>query len=280
MNEIKLQEYLKTTVYPGRGIIIGNSADGENIVAAYFIMGRSENSKNRVFEKTWDGIRTKAFDESKLKDPSLVIYSPIRRYQNHIIITNGDQTDTIYNYLSNGEGFADALYTRTFEPDPPIFTPRISGFFAVFGGLFNYTLSILKSDGGNENHSLRCFYGYETPEPGKGHFIHTYKHNADVPPSFEGEPKKIEIPDSIEEFSETIWNSLNDDFKVSLYVAYFGKHTREIKEEKIINKNIKYILGTTTPPTMSAPLRRGELNKTPEITENSPPGRGGTKRSE
>ena len=233
---IKLREYLQDTVYPGRGIIIGQSVDGENIVTAYFIMGRSENSKNRVFEKTFDGIRTKAFDESKLKDPSLVIYTPVRRYNNTIIITNGDQTDTIYDYLSRGESFADALSTRTFEPDPPIFTPRISGMLTVFGGLFGYTLSILKSDNGNENHALRYFYGYETPEPGIGRFIHTYQHNADVPPSFEGEPRKIEIPDNIEEFSETIWNSLNDDFKVSLYVAYIGKHTREIKEEKIINK--------------------------------------------
>ena len=237
---INLSEYLKSTVYPGRGIIIGQSNDSKNIVAAYFIMGRSENSRNRIFEKTADGIRTKAFDESKLTDPSLVIYSPIRRYQNHFIITNGDQTDTIYAYLANGEDFADALYTRTFEPDPPILTPRISGKITVFGGLFNYTLSILKSDGGNENHTLRAFFGYETPESGKGHFIHTYKHNADVPPSFEGEPKKIDIPDSIEEFSRTIWDSLNDDFKVSLYVAYIGKHTREIKEEKIINKNERF----------------------------------------
>jgi len=237
MGEINLPEYLQSTVYPGRGIIIGQNADGENIVTAYFIMGRSENSKNRIFEKTNDGIKTKAFDESKLKDPSLVIYSPIKRYKNNIIITNGDQTDTIYDFLSSGKSFEDALRTRTFEPDPPILTPRISGIITIRDDGFNYKLSILKSDGGNENHALKYFYEYETPEPGKGHFIHTYKHNANVPPSFEGEPKKIEINGGIEEFSGMIWNSLNYEFKVSLYVSYINIKTGEIKE-KIINKNI------------------------------------------
>jgi len=232
---INLKEYLESTVYPGRGIIIGQSGDGENIVAAYFIMGRSENSKNRVFEKTADGIRTKAFDESKLTDPSLVIYSPIRKYKNDIIITNGDQTDTIHDFLSSGKSFGDALRTRTFEPDPPILTPRISGMITITDNSFNYRLSILKSDNGNENHALRYFYEYETPETGRGHFIHTYKHNADVPPSFEGEPKKIEIAENIEEFSKTIWDNLNEDFKVSLYAAYINKKTGEIKEG-IINK--------------------------------------------
>jgi len=252
MSEIKLREYLKSTVYPGRGIIIGQSAGGENIVAAYFIMGRSENSRNRVFEKTADGIRTKAFDESKLTDPSLVIYSPIRKYKNNIIVTNGDQTDTIYDFLSGEKSFEGALRTRTFEPDPPILTPRISGIVQILpppptdgtplkeGGkeTFNYRLSILKSGNGNKDHALRYFYEYETPEPGKGHFIHTYKHNAEVPPSFEGEPKKVEISGDIEDFSEIIWGSLNDDFKVSLYAAYIDKKTGEIKEDKIINKNI------------------------------------------
>jgi len=236
MREIKLSEYLENTVYPGRGIIIGQSGDGENIVMAYFIMGRSENSKNRVFEKTADGIRTKAFDESKLTDPSLVIYTPVKKYENNIIITNGDQTDTVYDFLSDNKPFEDALRTRTFEPDP-ILTPRISGVITVSDNAFNYKLSILKSDGGNENHALRYFYEYETPENGKGHFIHTYKYNADVPPSFEGEPKKIEIPSSIEEFFEIIWNSLNNDFKVSLYAAYINKNSGEIKE-RIINKNV------------------------------------------
>ena len=240
MGEINLSEYLGSTVYPGRGIIIGQSADCDNIVMAYFIMGRSENSKNRVFEKTLDGIKTKAYDESKMKDPSLVIYSPVRKYKNNIIVTNGDQTDTIYDFLSSGKSFEDALRTRTFEPDPPILTPRISGVITILnnGGndKFNYRLSILKSDNGNEKHALRYFYEYETPENGKGHFIHTYKHNADVPPSFEGEPKKIDISGSIEQFAEIIWNSLNNEFKVSLYVSYVNINTGEIKEN-LINKN-------------------------------------------
>jgi len=235
---MNLQEYLRNTVYPGRGIIIGRSYDGENIVTAYFIMGRSENSKNRIFEKTDDGIRTKAYDESKLTDPSLVIYSPIKKYKNNIIITNGDQTDTIYAFLSAGKTFEDALHTRTFEPDSPILTPRISGIITISdNGGFHYKLSILKSDDGNENYALRYFYEYETPENRKGHFIPTYRHNADTPPSFEGEPKKIDINGCIEEFSNIIWDGLNDDYKVSLHVSYINKKNGEIKE-KIINKYI------------------------------------------
>ena len=234
---MNLSEYLENTVYPGRGIIIGQSSNDENIVTAYFIMGRSENSKNRIFEKTTDGIKTKAHDEASLKDPSLVIYSPVRRYKDSIIVTNGDQTDTIYDFLSNGKSFGDALRTRTFEPDPPILTPRISGIINISENTFDYKLSVLKSSDGNENHAVRYFYEYETPESGKGHFIHTYKHNAEIPPSFEGEPKKIEINGDIKEFSETIWNGLNNDFKVSLYVLYINKMTGEAKE-KIINKNI------------------------------------------
>ncbi|MCL2159406.1 MAG: IMP cyclohydrolase [Oscillospiraceae bacterium] len=237
MNEINLSTYLKSTAYPGRGIIIGQSADEKNIVAAYFIMGRSENSKNRIFEKTSDGIKTKAFDESKLTDPSLVIYPPVRKHKNNIIITNGDQTDTIYDFMSQGKSFEEALRTRTFEPDPPILTPRISGLVTISGENFGYKLSILKSDGENKERALRYFYEYESPEAGKGHFMHTYKQNADVPPPFEGEPKKIEIEGGIEEFSKTIWDSLNDDFKVSLYVLYVSIKTGETKE-KITNKNI------------------------------------------
>jgi len=236
MSEIKLPEYLESTVYPGRGIIIGQSADSNSIVTAYFIMGRSENSRNRVFEKTSDGIRTKAYDESKLKNPSLVIYPPIRKYKNNIIVTNGDQTDTIYDFLSHGKSFEDALRTRTYEPDPPILTPRISGIITLSDGAFTYKLSILKSGGGDGKYAVRYFYEYETPETGKGHFIHTYNHNADVPPSFEGEPKKVDITGGIEEFSGSIWDSLNSDFKVSLYAAYIDKKTGEIKD-KIINKN-------------------------------------------
>ena len=239
MREVNLAEYLESTIYPGRGIIIGKSADNCELVTAYFIMGRSENSKNRIFEKTADGIRTRAYDEAAMKDPSLVIYSPVRKYKNNIIITNGDQTDTIYDFLSSGKSFEDALRTRTFEPDPPILTPRISGMITILdseSGKFEYRLSILKSDDGDEAHALRYFYEYETPEQGKGQIIHTYKHNADVPPSFVGEPKKIEVSGDIDEFTEIIWNNLNDDFKVSLYVAYVNIKTCGIKE-KIVNKN-------------------------------------------
>ena len=236
----ELAQYLKDAAYPGRGIIIGKSAGGA-VISAYFIMGRSENSRNRVFEKTPDGIRTKAYDESKLTDPSLVIYTPVKKYKNNIIITNGDQTDTIYDFLSAGKSFEDALRTRTFEPDPPIFTPRISGLIRIFDGGFDYKLSILKSAGGNPAHALRYFYEYETPEAGYGHFIHTYNHNAETPPSFEGEPKKIKIPDNIDELLETIWRSLNDDFKVALYAAHISIKTGETTEiteatERIINK--------------------------------------------
>ena len=239
MREVNLAEYLESTIYPGRGIIIGKSADNCELVTAYFIMGRSENSKNRIFEKTADGIRTRAYDEAAMKDPSLVIYSPVRKYKNNIIITNGDQTDTIYDFLSSGKSFEEALRTRTFEPDPPILTPRISGMITILdseSGKFEYRLSILKSDDGDEAHALRYFYEYETPEQGKGQIIHTYKHNADVPPSFVGEPKKIEISGDIDEFSGIIWSNLNNDFKVSLYVAYVNIKTGEIKE-KIVNKN-------------------------------------------
>jgi IMP cyclohydrolase len=203
-------------------------------------MGRSVNSRNRIFEKTNDGIRTKAYDETKLTDPPRVIYSPIRIYKNNIIVTNGDQTDTIHDFLESGKSFEDALRTRTFEPDPPILTPRISGIITLCDSehnKFKYRLSILKSDDGNKAHALRYFYEYETPESGKGHFIHTYKHNADVPPPFEGEPKKADIPDCIEKFTDSIWDSLNSEFKVSLYVAYINIKSGE-KKEKLINKNV------------------------------------------
>ena len=232
---VNLPEYLKNTEYPGRGIMIGQSPNGENIVLAYFIMGRSENSKNRVFENIPGGIKTKAYDASKLTDPSLVIYTPVKKYKNNIIITNGDQTNTVYEFLAAGSSFENALRTRTFEPDPPILTPRISGLVTILNGTFAYRLSILKS-GGNEKRAERYFFEYETPEPGCGHLIHTYKNNAGVPPVFEGEPVKIGIPGNMEEFSNIIWENLNGDFKVSLYVSYINIITGETTE-KIINKN-------------------------------------------
>jgi len=225
--------------YPGRGIIMGLTPDGNNGVIAYFIMGRSENSRNRIFVKSDNnGIRTQAFDESKVSDPSLIIYPPVKVDGNRIIVTNGAQTDGIAKLMDKRQlTFEQALQFIEFEPDPPILTPRISGMIKIYDDKFNYRLSILKSDNGNENHALRYFYEYETPENGKGHFIHTYKHNAEVPPSFEGEPKKVEINGGIDEFSEMIWNGLNEDFKVSLYVSYINYKNREITE-KIINKNI------------------------------------------
>ena len=213
-------EYLSKLEYPGRGIILGKSDDGKNAVFAYFIMGRSVNSRNRIFDVHGDDIRTKAFDESRLSDPSLIIYSPVKVFGDNVIVTNGDQTDTIYEYLKTGKSFEDALYTRTFEPDAPNFTPRISG-------LIDFKFSILKSDEGDENQTLRFFYNYDNPKPGEGFLIHTYKENSDPLKSFEGEPKKLQISGDIDEFSEKLWNSLDSENKISLAVRYINLETGE-----------------------------------------------------
>ena len=227
-------KYLSKLEYPGRGIILGKSDDGKNVVFAYFIMGRSVNSRNRIFDVYGDDIRTKAFDESLLNDPSLIIYSPVKVFGDNIIVTNGDQTDTIYEYLKTGKSFEDALYTRTFEPDAPNFTPRISGLIELKDRL-KLKLSILKSDEGNENQTLRFFYNYDNVKAGEGFLIHTYKENSDPLKSFEGEPKKIQITGDIDEFSEKLWNSLDSENKISLAVRYInlenGEYIQVIKNK-------------------------------------------------
>ncbi len=228
-------DYLAAKEYPGRGIILGKSEDNR-AVFAYFIMGRSTNSRNRVFELSNDDIRTKAFDESLLSDPSLIIYSPVRVLGKKIIVTNGDQTDTIYEYLKDKKTFEDALYTRTFEPDAPNFTPRISGLIDIESGL-KLKLSILKSDEGDESQALRFFYNYDNPKPGEGFLIHTYKENSNPLKSFEGEPIKVSLKGSIDEFCNSLWNSLNTDNKISLAVRYIDMATG--KYEQIIKNKLE-----------------------------------------
>lgn len=225
---------LKENEYAGRGIVIGTSPDRKNAVCAYFIMGRSENSRNRVFVKTSETLKTEPFDVSKVSDPSLIIYNAVRKTENSLIVTNGDQTDTIYDLMSKGKSFKESLETREFEPDAPNFTPRISGILYFENG-FNYEMSILKSI--DENGSECCRYTYSYPSvAGLGHFIHTYNCNGDPLPTFTGEPHRISIKNNIEEFANEIWESLNGDNKISLYVRYTdietGKYT-----DKIINKN-------------------------------------------
>lgn len=236
MKAVNIYDELKSNPYPGRGIIIGKSADGRNAVTAYFIMGRSTNSRNRVFVPDGDGIRTQAFDPSKLEDPHLIIYAPVRVLGNKTIVTNGDQTDTIYNLMNQQMTFEQALRTREFEDDAPNYTPRISGIIKTDGGNFNYALSILKSADGDGSSCQRFTYSYNNPINGYGHFIHTYMGDGSPLPSFEGEPKKIEINGTIDEFAEKLWNSLNEDNKVSLFVRYISLESGET-ETRIINKN-------------------------------------------
>lgn len=236
MEMLSIEKELKENAYPGRGIIIGKSKDGKSAVTAYFIMGRSENSRNRVFTRDGEGLRTEAFDPSKLVDPSLIIYSPVRVLGNKTIVTNGDQTDTIYELMNNQQTFEQALRTREFEPDAPNYTPRISGIIKLKDDkTFNYAMSILKSANGNPDSCQRYTFSYSTPVNGEGHFIHTYKSDGNPLPSFEGEPKLISIPDDIEEFTSLLWESLNEDNKVSLFVRYIdlatGKTTTNIKNK-------------------------------------------------
>ena len=234
-----LKTLLSENSYPGRGIVIGKSADGKNALIAYFIMGRSVNSRNRIFEAFEGGMRTKAFDESKLSDPSLIIYNPYLSTKggNIDIITNGDQTNTVYDFINDGKTFEDALYTREFEPDAPNFTPRISGicYYCFPRNVFTYKLSILKSSNGRPEACNRYFYNY-VPENGIGHFIHTYKCDGNPIPSFYGEPEEVTMPNTAEELAELVWNNLNEDNKVSLFVRSVpldgGKPT-----DIIINKN-------------------------------------------
>ncbi len=237
----KIKDLLSTNSYPGRGIMVGMSADGKSAMIAYFIMGRSTNSRNRIFERYEGGMRTKAFDESKLVDPSLIIYNPYLECGNSDIVTNGDQTDTVFNYIKehgdDGFSFEKSLYTREFEPDHPNYTPRISAMlnYAFEGKTFNYKLSILKSSDGNPEVCNRYFYGY-SPLKGLGHFIHTYECDGNPIPSFYGEPEVIELPNTAEELADLVWNNLNEDNKVSLFVRVVpldGSNAKEI----IINKN-------------------------------------------
>lgn len=227
---------LKTNEYPGRGIVLGRSKDGKYAVCAYFIMGRSENSRNRVFVTDGDGIRTQAYDESKLSDPSLIIYAPVRVLGNKTIVTNGDQTDTIYEKMDAQMTFEQSLRTREFEPDAPNYTPRISGIMHVEDGKYNYAMSILKSNHMDPSSCNRFTFAYENPVCGEGRFIHTYMGNGSPLKSFEGEPETVDIEGNIDEFTDMIWNSLNEDNKVSLFTRFIDIETGKY-ESRIVNKN-------------------------------------------
>jgi len=231
------QTYLNGNTYPGRGLLIGQHCDGQNAVIAYFIMGRSENSRNRVFVKDGSGLRTHPFDASRMSDPTLVIYSPVRVLGGQVIVSNGDQTDTIYEFLREGRSFEDALRTRAYEPDAPTYTPRISGLLTKKRNTFSYKLSILKASESTHKVCQRFFYEYEEPVIGEGHLIHTYlRDGRPVIPSFTGEPVRVAISGSIDAFCRTLWNALDPDNKVSLFVRYVNLLTGET-QTKIENKN-------------------------------------------
>lgn len=236
MEKLSLKQELSGNSYPGRGIIIGKSADGKYAVTAYFIMGRSENSRNRVFVEDGSGIRTQAFDPSKLTDPSLIIYAPVRVLGNKTIVTNGDQTDTIYELMDKQQTFEQALRTREFEPDAPNYTPRISGIMHIENGGFNYAMSILKSSNGDPKSCCRYTFAYEKPLAGEAHFIHTYMGDGNLLPSFEGEPKLVGLDGDIDSFTKLVWESLNEENKVSLFVRYINI-ADGTWESRIVNKN-------------------------------------------
>lgn len=239
MEKTTMQAELTSNSYPGRGIVVGKSADGKYAVTAYFIMGRSENSRNRIFVEDGDGIRTQAYDPSKLTDPSLIIYAPVRVLGNKTIVTNGDQTDTIYEGMDKQLTFEQSLRCREFEPDAPNYTPRISGILHVIGnGCFHYAMSILKSANGDPASCSRFTFAYENPIAGEGHFIHTYQKDANPLPSFEGEPKLVKIEQSIDDFTAALWESLNPENKVSLFVRYISLEDGTA-ETRIVNKNVK-----------------------------------------
>ncbi len=227
---------LSTNAYPGRGIVVGKTPDGKYAVTAYFIMGRSSNSRNRIFVEDGEGIRTQAFDPSKLEDPSLIIYAPVRVLGTDTIVTNGDQTDTIYEGMKKGETFEQSLRCREFEPDGPNFTPRISAVMHLANKSFSYEMSILKSNNGDPSSCQRFTYSYENPKAGEGHFIHTYMHDGNPLPSYEGEPTSVEIPGSIDEFSKLLWENLNEENKVSLFVRFIEIESGKT-ESVIFNKN-------------------------------------------
>ena len=236
MKVISLAQELSTNTYPGRGIVIGRTPDGTKAVTAYFIMGRSQNSRNRIFVTDGDGIRTEAYDPSKLEDPSLIIYAPVRVLGNKTIVTNGDQTDTIYEGMDCQMTFEQSLLARTFEPDAPNYTPRISGILHIESNAYNYAMSILKSNNGDPDSCHRYTFAYENPKAGEGHFIHTYMQDGNPLPSFEGEPKLVSILDDMDAFTDLLWTNLNEENKVSLFVRYIDIATGAY-QTKIINKN-------------------------------------------
>ena len=237
MNYVNLIEEAGKTTYPGRGIVIGGSEDGRYAVTAYFIMGRSVNSRNRIFVVDGEGIRTEAYDPSKLEDPSLIIYAPVRVLGDCTIVTNGDQTDTVYEGMKQGKSFGESLMERRYEPDAPNYTPRISGVLRVSEGRFDYQLSILKSDNGDPDSDNRYTFSYSTPKAGRGHFIHTYLGDGNPLPSFEGEPTPVRIGgEGIDSFTDGLWEALNEENKVSLFTRYIEIATGKY-ESRIINKN-------------------------------------------
>lgn len=233
-----IADQLKNNSYPGRGIIIGLTPDGTKAATAYFIMGRSENSRNRIFVEEGQGIRTEAYDPSKLEDPSLIIYAPVRVLGNKTIVTNGDQTDTIFDQMDKQMTFEQSLRCREFEPDGPNYTPRISGIMHVENGNYSYAMSILKSNNGNPAACNRFTFAYSTPIAGEAHFIHTYMHDGNPLPSFEGEPELVDILDDIDAYTELIWDNLNEDNKVSLFVRYINISDGTY-ETRIVNRHQK-----------------------------------------
>ena len=240
MKMMDIGNLLKENTYPGRGIVVGLTPDGKRAAIGYFIMGRSVNSRNRVFVAQPDGgIITKAFDESKMVDPSLIIYAPVRVPEKGLwIVTNGDQTDTVRDFLAVGDTFEAALRTRTFEPDPPNWTPRISALLDLRNGSLQYRMSILKSDDGNGDSVQRFFWEYDQPVAGEGHFLHTYRCDGNPIPSFEGDPEKIAIPDDFDAFTSLLWENLNADNKVSLFTVFLNLETGEAEKTAILNKNV------------------------------------------
>lgn len=232
-----LSALLKGNTYPGRGVLLGQSEDGKFAVIAYFIMGRSENSRNRIFVETEDGIRTQAFDPAKMTDPSLIIYHPVRRIADEdgvtTIVTNGDQTDTLRDFMLEGDNYVEALNTREFEPDGPNYTPRISGILYPCG---SYVLSILKSLNGNPDCCVRNFFTYDAPQPGLGHLINTYESDGNPLPSFQGEPRRVAVTGDLDSFTKLVWESLNEENKVSLFTSFVSLETGEA-ESRIVNRH-------------------------------------------
>ena len=237
MKQVSIEQELKETSYPGRGIVIGKTPDGTKAVTAYFIMGRSVNSRNRVFVEDGEGIRTQAFDPSLLSDPSLIIYAPVRVLDEKTIVTNGDQTDTVYDGMKDGLTFEQSLRSREFEPDAPNYTPRISGVLYVKDGKFCYEMSILKSNNGDPSCCNRYTFSYDNPKNGEAHFIHTYMGDGNPLPSYEGEPTLVDAADDIDAYTDLLWNSLNEDNKVSLFVRFIDIATGKY-ETRIVNKNV------------------------------------------